>query len=1275
MHRTIVFSAACIAFCQAACGGLTLDENFGGKELVLGPADSGWSQDAAPLVGENCGSVFFDVRFETPDPAYMRQRTVMSLRTASRLTVAFNAYGNNTLQFSFGDRERSFLHTFPWKIELGRTYRLGATWDGEAVRIYIDGRVVVSALQPMAFKPGIVRKLYLGPYKDGWFGMRTWSKDVFVSRLRTWNEARTPAEVAAEAGVEFRPLAESAAPRLTVPQLPDGVAAPSIDGRLDDAAWGRAGSLPQLIRGNFTGKSGQLPPHGFRLAYDADNLYLGSFTHFPPHDPIVEGQPRVDGQEPEAWGTESFEFWLECGGHRFRFTANAAGGTSESRDGKKPWNGEWKYAASKEMKIDDSILWQCEAAIPWKTLGMDAPPKVGERVRLNFARTWTLSTLGGFSSLDLTGRGYSDAKTWPEVDFAPSVSFRLSTRTDPSSGEYRQESEISSPARSKTRYTLSLARMDGSLAPMPLYTRERVLSAGETVNDLVEVRTDAPGYDALLHVLEADGRVPMRAIVPYDLNPELFAVTPLLLSERVRVTPKKPLSGEFLLVAPDGSVKDRKPASAGEVVFDFPRSNAAGKWKVELGGGGKSGSAKEFSYPGVGEWERQDFHEDWVLPPFTPMRSAVEKDGFAVSLYARVYGWRKSLLPSRVKALGEDMFAAPPEILVGGAPATCAELAVVSNAPHHAALEARGGNDRADVAVRGWIEYDGMQWNDVKVTPRAPNASLQVRYALKPEFAKYLHAAGGSGWGAKRTAAIGEGMQNLGDFPILWTGNEEKGWTFFYETRDGWSSDAKRTYTLEKAADRLVVTVDVARKLPAGKAFEFSFGFQATPVRPRASNYPFDTVGWSWAAPMTEPGRRPTCDVVYLFMQGGGDLGSFFGDQDTDDGRKTEAAISRALATTCEGRDVRPVFYTGSRFLSVRYPEVAAYIPEWTFKPEVAMDYTHTGHFVYDCCPSTKASDFFMWRFRDVLRRHPGLKGIYLDFGVVHPCSNRDHGCRMGTPIRGMREFYRRLAVVQLEAGIKEPLTVIHNTDCVQVPAVSFTTHLINGEHIRQASSPLLHGKKDILDSYGLEMFASELSTLPFGISNSAYMPYDVLSKANGGDEDVEAYQFRMTCASLAGTLVHGTIHCAWRNHFGIFDKLVRAYDRFGVDKAEFVGYWRNPATVAGASDVYVSCYVRDGKALAVVSHLGKPHVDQTPEITFDWAKLGVVPPSRAVDVMTAPDPEYAALFERRAKYRIPVSRVTLKLGDFGTKVESFDGKTLKLRLPYHTFSLVEFSR
>ena len=94
---------------------------------------------------------------------------------------------------------------------------------------------------------------------------------------------------------------------------------------------------------------------------------------------------------------------------------------------------------------------------------------------------------------------------------------------------------------------------------------------------------------------------------------------------------------------------------------------------------------------------------------------------------------------------------------------------------------------------------------------------------------------------------------------------------------------------------------------------------------------------------------------------------------------------------------------------------------------------------------------------------------------------------------------------------------------------------------------------------------------------------------------------------------------------------------------------------------------------LAVIGHVGKPHVNQTFEVTFDWAKLNVtVPPKNAVDTMTAPDPEYDELFAIQKANKVPPVRAPLELGDFGSKLLGFDGNTLKFSLDYHCFAIVE---
>lgn len=1089
------------------------------------------------------------------------------------------------------------------------------------------------------------------------------------------------AALCAAMGFAAEPKGESAfltnPSRLTVARLPEGHAPIVADGKLTEKAWEYAASLPQLVRGNFRGKSGEIPPHAFRLAYDEDNLYVAFTTVFPGRIPYIEGVPRAGEDDTEVWGSESWEFFLRFAGHKFRFAANVADGTTEWRDADAKWNGKWAYASSRAMRIDDSVLWTGEAVIPWTTLDCKGPPAADEIARINACRTWTLSTFGGISSLEFTGRGYSFNETWPIVNFAPTAVYRLVKRTDPADGEYAEDFTLAADRDSKVVYTVSLVKLDESQPAKKAFEKTIDMKAGQVFDGSLRISTAEPGYDAILHVVTQSDRVVMCEIVPYDLSKEIVRVTPFYLKEFIRLKFKKPFNGRIVLKAANGQTHYDVASNGKDIEIPFPRKSPAGAYTLVLMTDvGEVVSETTLSYPGIGEWENQDFHEDWILPSFDPLATTLTKDGFVSVLYAKAFTWDKSYLPTSFRAHGEEMFAEAPAIYVDGVKAEPAEFLVTSNRPHHVGFAAKGGQ----VATLGWLEYDGTFFNRVTVIPNG-RGEIKIRYAMPDKKAKYLHASPAIfGWGAKRTEKVVDDT-TLGDFPTLWLGDEEKGLCFFYETRWNWTSDSKKTYLVEKKGGTVYVTVCVADTLPVGKPFTFEFGMLGTPMRKLAPNYPFDTLGESYFSPMNRPGFRPACDVSELTADDkkrGSDLGCFFGDIPTKAGKIRDENIKFILNKYERGRGTRPTTYTCARHLSVMYPEVAAYLPSWTFTPEVAMDYTHTGHFVYDCCPATTANDFFIWKYRQQLKRYPELKGIYLDFGVTHGCSNEDHGCREKTTLLGQREFYRRLCIVQVEAGIENPVVVIHNTDFVQGPAVSFVSHFLNGEHIRQASSPILHHKKDILDTYGIEMFASELSTLPWGVSNAAYFPVDALSEANGGDEPADLYKFRMNKATMGSCLVHNTMHAMWRCHFGLFDKIMRYMDAFGVAKtAKFVGYWRNPASVKGADDVYVSFWSDGTKLLAVIAHIGKAHEDRDVEIVIDPKVLGLTGTlTKAKDLMPADDPEYAELYEMRKRSGLtnPLGRVPLDLGEFGTRVDGFDGMTLKYHLPFHSFGLVELT-
>ena len=93
-----------------------------------------------------------------------------------------------------------------------------------------------------------------------------------------------------------------------------------------------------------------------------------------------------------------------------------------------------------------------------------------------------------------------------------------------------------------------------------------------------------------------------------------------------------------------------------------------------------------------------------------------------------------------------------------------------------------------------------------------------------------------------------------------------------------------------------------------------------------------------------------------------------------------------------------------------------------------------------------------------------------------------------------------------------------------------------------------------------------------------------------------------------------------------------------------------------------------------MVGHIGKEHLDQQVEIAFDLAKLEMGELKNALDLMTAPDPDYEWLEQAMQKHKVPRVRAPLRLGEFGTRVIALENNLLKLQLPYHSFALVELS-
>lgn len=1247
--------------------------NFKDGFMALGTA--GVAFPAAELgLNRNAGTILFSLKFDPFKAEMIKSRYMVTLRTAGRLSMNFLFTPAKTIyRVHTTDQVKPAYYNSKELLEPNRVYQMGATWDGTSIKIYLDG--VLQGVLKQEWPLDKTTALNVGPYRDGYYNNSDpMPGDCHIARLRVWNTALTPAEMLSVCGVKPTAAMAQHPALLTVPALTG--AAPAINGTLDDPAWSRAASMIGLADGSVPEAGWRQPANGFKALYDRDNLYLGVWTVFPGRVPVRIGDRRTPDKEPEVWGSESLEFYFKVKGETYRFAGNVAGGYTEGKGIDCNWNGDWQYRTSMKMRIDDTQLFEAEAVIPWSTLGLNGPP--ADDLEFNFCRSWLLPEVGIASSLSPNGR--YDREAWFTkmrfVQDAPAL--QVVKQNNPADGMLEQEISLSAARDGSIRYNIDLLNLDGTAKPQPVQSSTFPVKPGENSIRKVSTPITYAGYDAMLFTLADGENVVMRQILPFKLNEEFFKVTPRFYQEKLNVTIKNNLlrdklgagAGATLELADTSGKILSSTALNGqdEVPIAFPRANPAGKYRLALRNtaDGKEIFAREVEYPGIGEWESMTF-DNRIIPPFTAMTFRTDADrSFTATMWGRQYQWQQGeLFPVAISSQNSALLNGPVTLRADGQPLPGAELKVGLTADHRAELITAGQSGFGSVRSESWIEYDGVEFNKVSFKAARTLDKVTLMIPIKPEIARFLHTSDSYTWGSRLTEKLRNGTRDFRYYPVVWLGNEEKGLAFFAESRHDWKTKAEKVCAIVQSDDQTYLEIRLADAMKPGEVLNFEFGLLASPVKPLPENYPLNTFHSALVAGMNRPN-----DPLYTLNFQSNNISRAW---DTC----WDEWIPQSVEKVARFNGV-VIPYQMNSMLSDEYPEVRAFKDDWTIVPEVVLDYTRNDqkHNIYWMCPTTDASKFFISKFKTMLKRYK-IGGIYFDFGIIPVCDNRAHGCFERSPLLAEREFYRRIALCQLDAGIKEPVTILHNTDSVQLPAMTFATHLFNGENLRQHSSSILHNGKDLLDTYDITPFASELSSLPFGLTNSVYHAQDnLLPQFGGTGEDPELYKFRLTRAVMAGTLVHNTMPSISRLHYGIFDKVLRAYKAFDVPRTEFLGYWKHPAKVRKGNDIYVSVYKhkRENKILAVISHIGKPHDNQEVEIEFDAAKLGLKPFNHATELMTQNDPAYAELFKLRRDNGIAVSRAELKLGDFGTEIESMKDNLLKLKLNYHSFALVELT-
>jgi hypothetical protein len=635
-------------------------------------------------------------------------------------------------------------------------------------------------------------------------------------------------------------------PRASVPLL-EG--APTMDGKLDDPFWQKAGKLTGFVGLSKRELDREQPT--VLVAYTEAGLYLGGDI------PLPNGrrsQATLTAHNSSIYTEDTLELFLQpvpaspvC----YQLLANAIGTKADVQytdkgEQVKGYNPEWQVVTS-----GAAGEWTAEVFIPFKSLGLSNAPKAGDVWGANFA-------------VD-SAAGFSYAKTWAFTDsnFLNPLTFGELLFT----GKARALREESFAGFSEGNPTIRFDLV-GDLAPVVNVRAEFFDILGKSVrdaqfrmNDAHSAVIGAQSVQAGLYTARLTGtdeakteffrqNVLFRAVNAFSLTVENYPYAGVAEASATVATLRDKLSKvDVELLSPKGQTLatqtadhfDRgvavvKLATAdlepGEYVVQATALDAQGK-KLDAA----KQTLKIFAKPA---WWKNDLGlEHTVPPPWTPVK-ATEK-GFGV--WGRDYQFENGMFPRQIVNQGTPLFkAAPRFILRAGGKET--DLAA---APHE--VPKQEFPDQVDLAtvtdaggvsarLKGTLEFDGCYRLDLDLAPGAAKTvdSLTLEVPLPREIGQFLLASTGASSSVTELKA-----EYKGQFvPYLWIGNDDMGLALFTESDQYWIPHDAEAVQVILTADTALLRLNIVRSPLALKGpISYSFGLMASPVRPIIDADPF----------------------------------------------------------------------------------------------------------------------------------------------------------------------------------------------------------------------------------------------------------------------------------------------------------------------------------------------------------------------------------------------------------------------------------------------------
>ncbi|MBI4244953.1 MAG: hypothetical protein HY606_12760, partial [Planctomycetes bacterium] len=615
--------------------------------------------------------------------------------------------------------------------------------------------------------------------------------------------------------------------------------------------------------------------------------------------------------------------------------------------------------------------------------------------------------------------------------------------------------------------------------------------------------------------------------------------------------------------------------------------------------------------------------EDIVPLPWHP----VAISGNKVGVLGRDYYLGGLCLPEKIDVAGKNILASPVtlECIVNGNKVNLLKSPskIISQRKSEVVFKNIEELSGLRIESQALIEFDGMMKIDLDLVPLGKTAKierLKLIIPIKKDMANLLQYA--SSWDSARQSkqpswkelwncielpdTLGEVWKSWFRFH-LWVGggkDSDTGISWFAESDENWvNKDNNNVQSIVNNKDSAIVEiVFIDSPVEIAKSIRFTFGLQATPVRPSINSRIY----------------RAGSNVYE-----GGNLNASFDDFYGNGYSAFNPSGSTGLIALSNATGVFVAPYTVANY----FPLVSMPGPYDFYKgcalsmgsPPFIESWKAIGHQLeYGLVPNLRSciksrfKDYFVWKMKYLFENYnPPL--VYIDNMGVPQCNNILHGCgyekggrRYCTfPIFDLRDFLKRSRVVLTILGKKPPYFYVHSGYSLP-PVHSFADIGLTGEQYNEILGERLT-KGESLDYHDImdwTMMKYEFRGGPCGLARIFLPEFTGSPPAPAKYFEENPGLLRDKTEGLVSiALLHdGNLWNAYCDNT-VINRVWKALSDFGYFDAKFSPYWENNIFKPGNKETRVSYYRKDNTMLLVVSNPTESDINEIIEI--DFANLG----------------------------------------------------------------------